>query len=498
LIRMNPLNQNTLLLPVGLIALLFNVIVGGVRLRQGHPRAGIFNVGLALAACGVIAVGMVGISFPPSSVSVAAPAAAVTGAPGVAAANGAAQPGAPGNVPVRDSGSGLPGGPGALPSEAEMTAMAEGTLPSPLMTVAASGKAPAPMMTAAAGKPVSNGASSANTEVPGLPGFPIGRLASLFTAVGAIVIILAGTGLFRNERHRQDFDPSASHGLLNAGAGFFVLVAALVIPMIPAQSTAAPGGVAAGLTPTNGPAPTRIVIRTSTPTLTAIPSLTPTAPPTLTPTTSETPIVLYTAVVYTNSGVSTVTACTVTAQTTLNLRGDPSVQQPAIGRVFAGSLLPVTGQSADKKWWRVVNDDEGSTVEGWVSAQFVTADSSCADGSVPIVNTVAAATSRPTMTPGQPATGTPVPAVQGTSVACTIMTNTAASLRSGPSKGYLVIGQIPERTVLTATAKSPDGQWWRVTYTASDGAKDGWVGAGVVIAASSCAAVMPVTLTATP
>jgi uncharacterized protein YgiM (DUF1202 family) len=452
----------------------------------------------------VIAFGVVNI------VSATQSAATLAGTPGVAAANGAAQPGAPDNVPVRDNGSGLPGVSGALPSAAEMTAMAEGTLPSPLMTVAASGKAPAPMMTAAAGKPASTGALGADTAVPGLPGFSISRLALLFTAAGAVVIMLAGIVLFRNERHHPDFDPSASHGLLNAGAGFFALVAAVVIPMIPAQSTDAARGVAAGLAPTSSPAPARIVIRTSTPTLTPIPSLTPTAPPTLTPTTSETPIVLYTAIVYTNSAASAATACTVTAQTSLNLRGDPSVEQRAIGRVFAGSLLPVTGQSPDKKWWRVVNDDEGSPVEGWVSAAFVTADSSCGDGSVPIINAGAAATSRPTMavtmtvtmtmtmTPGQPATGTPTPAAQGTPVACTIMTTTAASLRSGPSRSAVVIGQIPERTVLTATARSPDGQWWHVTYTTSDGTKDGWVGAGVVLTASSCDGVLPVTLTPTP
>jgi uncharacterized protein YgiM (DUF1202 family) len=501
---MNPSNQITLLLPVGLIALLLNVIIDAVRLRQGHPRAGIRSVGLALVACSLITVAIVNLTFsttPPAASAAADPSAALTAAPGTAAANGM-QAGVAGNVPVRGNGAGLPG---ALPSAAEMTAMAEGTLPPPLMTAAASGKAPAPMMTAAAGsqaasKQVASGASDADTGVPGLPGVSISRLAAPFTIAGALIVLLAGIVLFRNERHHPDFDPSASRGLLNAGAGFFVLVAAVVIPMIPNQSTAAAAGVAAGLTPTNGPAPTRSAIQTSTPTLTAMPSLTPTAPPTLTPTTTETPIVLYTAAAYGYGGVITTTNCTVTAQTSLNLRGDPSVEQLAIGRVFAGSLLPVTGQSPDKKWWRVVNDAEGSPVEGWVSAAYVTADSACADGSVPIISPAAAEIpEKPiTATPVQPVKGTPAPAAAGTSGTCTLTTTTAASFRSGPSKSYLVIGQIPEGTALTATGRSPDRQWWRVTYTTPAGAQDGWVGAGIVIAPSACAAVLPVTLTPAP
>jgi uncharacterized protein YraI len=87
----------------------------------------------------------------------------------------------------------------------------------------------------------------------------------------------------------------------------------------------------------------------------------------------------------------------VIAQTTLNLRGDPSTTQLGIGRVFAGSLLPVTGQSADRKWWRVLNSSEGSPVEGWVSAAYVKADAACADGSVPVISP-ASATSMPSPT----------------------------------------------------------------------------------------------------
>src|SRR5207302_3173836 len=99
---------------------------------------------------------------------------------------------------------------------------------------------------------------------------------------------------------------------------------------------------------------------------------TPTDLTTFTPAPSERPTPLFTAVAYAAStGVSTATACSVSAQTSIALRGDPSTAQMGIGKVFAGSLLPVTGQSPDKKWWRVISNDGGTPVEGWVSAEFV-------------------------------------------------------------------------------------------------------------------------------
>jgi uncharacterized protein YgiM (DUF1202 family) len=104
--------------------------------------------------------------------------------------------------------------------------------------------------------------------------------------------------------------------------------------------------------------------------------------PTLTPVPSISPTPLFTQVAYAYSDVTTPSACTITAQTTLNLRGDPSVQNMAIGRVFAGSLLQVTGRTADKKWWRVINDDGTHKVEGWVSGDYVKVSSACDSASV--------------------------------------------------------------------------------------------------------------------
>ncbi len=316
---MNSVSENLVLLLAGLIGLLVSLVIGVIRFRRGNRRAGVFDVGLALTACAIIAAGMVRLSF------------------------------APRPDPVTASGGG--------------------------------------------------------TDLFGIPDFPANRLASLFAAAGSVIIILAGLILFQNERRRQDFDPSVSPGLLNTGVGIFTLVAALVIPLIPLPASGTARTLAQGLTPTSGSAMARVTRPSPTPTTTRRPSPTPTAPPTLTPTVSETPIVLSTPIVYTAvSSVSAATNCTVIAQTTLNLRGDPSTTRMGIGRVFAGSLLPVTGQSADKKWWRVLNSSEGSPVEGWVSAAYVKADAACTDGSVPVISPASAT---PTITPMPSATGTP-------------------------------------------------------------------------------------------
>ncbi len=129
-----------------------------------------------------------------------------------------------------------------------------------------------------------------------------------------------------------------------------------------------------------------VVLETTMPTNTSTPTVTPTHLPTLTPAPSETEIVLVTPITYTAADTAATTDCSVIAKTMLNLRGDPSVNQQAIGRIFAGSLLPVTGRSADKQWWRVTSNIGNMTVEGWVNVQYVTADKACDDSKVPIID----------------------------------------------------------------------------------------------------------------
>jgi uncharacterized protein YgiM (DUF1202 family) len=495
----NLLSSTTnVLLFLGLAVLLLNVIFSAVRLSRGHVRIGIVNVVLVLGACVLIAIGLVRMTFP---------ALAGTAVPTVSAATGAAAS-TPGNAPV----SGDAASSGALSAPQQMAVAsgpvpAAGTMPAMISGPNDSGS-PAEQGNGQAGQSgQSIQVGSTATGISSSTGtIPSSRLAAV-TAIGGGVILLAGLLLYFGERRRQEFEPSSSAGLLYTGAGVFVLLAALVVPGLPGQFGAASAGGTgvASIATSSGPAPTRAALRSSTPTVTPVPSSTPTVLPTLTPVSSDSPTPLFTAVAYAAStDVSTTTACSVTAQTALNLRGDPSTQQQAIGKVFAGSLLPVTGQSANKKWWRVISNDGGAAVEGWVSADFVSPMSGCAADPVPVVGPTLtpSRTPRPSTTPRPSATSVvTASAAQDKSVAsetvtsCTVMTTTAVSLRLDPSRQRSPIAQIPENTALTATSRSSDDNWWHVTYSVQGTTQEGWVGAGAVIAASACSALPSVTAT---
>src|SRR5262249_48280607 len=182
----------------------------------------------------------------------------------------------------------------------------------------------------------------------------------------------------RQVRNRNSRIGLLTFGLLLLAVG---IIAVGLMPFISAEFSGSPiralaRSSSADMAETANPTETP----TGTPQLTLVPYSSPTALPSLTPTESETPIVLYTPIIYVSTyAVGTPTRCTVIAKTMLNLRGDPSERIAAIGTVFAGSLLSVTGRTADKRWWRVINTDGNVSVEGWVRADYVSADAACTD-----------------------------------------------------------------------------------------------------------------------
>jgi uncharacterized protein YraI len=244
-------------------------------------------------------------------------------------------------------------------------------------------------------------------------GNPIDRLLILVALGGAIVTLLAGIVLFLIERRRAEFNPSSSPGLLYVGVGIFVLVTALLVPALPGQfSLASARSQAQATVPTDGPLPTRVAMQSSTPTVTLTPSSTPTVVPSLTPAPEQSPTTMFTAIAYQHSNVNTPsTTCNVTTPQQTNLRADPSVRQQAIGKVFAGSLLQVTGRTEDSKWWRVLYTSGSITIEGWVSAEFVKPVTGCADGTVPVIVPTLTPSRTPTLTRTVPPTRTPRPSV---------------------------------------------------------------------------------------
>lgn len=390
------LNSTTaVLLLFGLAVLFVNVIVSAVRLSRGHVRTGIINVALVLMACAVITVGLVRIAFPTTAGATAT--GAIAAAPVSASGNASSNTQSASQVAMASDRNVSAG---AIPSAPNAAPQGQGGFPAPSGDQAAppsgqagqSGRqtpqAAQNVQSAPSGAPTANVSTSAAT-------IPSSRLAAV-GVIGGALILLAGLILYFGERRKQEFLPSASAGLLYVGAGIFVLVAALALPGLGQTSTASAAGInVASLSTNSGPVPTRAAAQNTSPMATPTAVAMATEVPTLTPIPSATPTALFTAIAYAGSTeVSTTTTCSVTPKTALNLRGDPSTRQMAIGKVFAGSLLPVTGQSADKKWWRVISSDGGTAVEGWVSADYVTTLSGCANASIPTIDPTPTATPR--------------------------------------------------------------------------------------------------------
>ena len=63
----------------------------------------------------------------------------------------------------------------------------------------------------------------------------------------------------------------------------------------------------------------------------------------------------------------------------LNIRSGPNSAFAALGAVYAGTQLPIIGQSADRGWWKVQSDYG----EGWVSKRYVVTTGSTSG--VPVV-----------------------------------------------------------------------------------------------------------------
>ncbi|MEP7284976.1 MAG: SH3 domain-containing protein [Chloroflexota bacterium] len=258
------------------------------------------------------------------------------------------------------------------------------------------------------------------------------------------------------------------------------LILAAVIAMLGTQNISTS---ASALSQANNPLPARQGQDDTTPTGTLSPSATPThfstatPQPSLTPTMSETPIILYTPIIYVSTyAMTTPTKCSVIAKTQAYLRGDPSEKMSSIGVIFAGSLLNVTGRVADTMWWQVISTtaDGVTSIEGWVRADYVTADAACTSEAVPVIGP----TETPTRALFTGSTGTST----ATFAPCTVMTTIAASLRPDPSLQHIPLTQVPQGTTLTATEKSANGSWWHVTF----GGQDGWIGAGAVLASAGC------------
>jgi len=554
----------------GVVLLLINIIYGLICTWRGNLKAGWFTVALGLVACVLVAVGSTQSAFaiataptggaarggfgagrPTATAVQDDPALDSTTATPVQATDTASNdsqqamttPSAPADVQVSSSNSadasggtptassagstqapGTPGRrargtPGGTPSQGNGGAVVGGGQPSGGASGQGNGQGTRGQGqgnggTGGGGQPSggTSGQGSGGTRGQangGAAGGTAPTTAQLdqsglqLAGLGGGLCILLALALYFIERGRSGFQASSSRGLLNAGAGLFVVVAVAVIPILPGELGGSTQAAAAG------PRTVNVARRAS-----ATPSSTPTATdtatpmPSLTPMQTDTPLPMPTKIQYSSTYTADLqkSVCTATANALVNLRGDASAQQPAIGRVFAGSLLNVTGSSADKKWWQVINNDNDISVEGWVSADYVSLNSTCTNQTIPVVagkaSSTATATPSPTPSTARSSTATGSDTTSGsakasaatnavTAAPCTLLTTSSVNVRPDPSLARPPVGGIPDRTALTAIDRSTDGQWWHVVY----GSVDGWINGGTVIASSSCTVAPAATAT---
>lgn len=418
-------NSTVLLLIAGVALILLNIVYGVFRAARGSVKAGWFTILLALAACILIGVGSVQVALASSGARgsrsfsgrfAGTPTAIGTEqstavAPDTASTASAADSGATPTFVRRSGGNGTPGAggfrrptatsdavassdPAVVATMAATAPAADATTITPTRTRRSGGTPPvgAPDSgTGSGGSPVGPAAGTGNTQ-------PDANILSPVAAAGGFSIILAIV-LFLIERRRPNFSAAGSRGLLNLGAGLFIVVAALVIPMIPGQiAGTSQVAAAAAFRSTFAAVPTKVVA-TATPSATLAPSATPSALPTLTLTATDAPRVQPTSISYamaqtTTTGVASTVApdlskvatngaiqCSVNASHNVNLRPAPSTDKPLLLTIPAGVDLPVSAQSKDKAWWKVSYNDGTTTTVGWVSAQYVTANGKC--GAVP-------------------------------------------------------------------------------------------------------------------
>ncbi len=226
---------------------------------------------------------------------------------------------------------------------------------------------------------------------------PANLVGNMLAGIGGVLIFFGGIYLYYYERRRPGFVASASRGLLNAGAGVFIVSAAVIVPTLPA-SISGSANAARQQVVVNTAIVTRNVA-TATPSPAPASTLAPTDLPTLTPTPTEGTLVLATPIHYAYAEPTASSDCQVTSTSQLNLRGDPSTSNMAIGRIPPGSIMVVTGQSADGKWLQVTYNDGVNELDGWVSAQFTSTLTGCT-GTPPVI-----------------ATGTSIPAPTATATA---------------------------------------------------------------------------------
>ena len=194
--------------------------------------------------------------------------------------------------------------------------------------------------------------------------------------------------------------------------------------------------------------PTVSVLPDDTSTISPTDSPTSASEPTSTQISTEIPPTTLPSSPPTNTSAPGVSLITVDAL--LNVRAGPSTDYSTVGRLLAGSTVPIIGRSADNSWWQVQFKD-GADGRGWIAAEFGEVTNTEA---IPVVGV-----------------STPVSSEIGL-----LTTDVVLNVRSGPDTTYDALGLLAVDSTVKIIGKNTDSTWWQIEFEeAPEGM--GWVSA---------------------
>jgi hypothetical protein len=219
------------------------------------------------------------------------------------------------------------------------------------------------------------------------------RLTLVNTAVIGlgILVIVAGIITLFIERSKPGRPLNQRRGLLELGVGLLLIASTFVVPV--ASRPLAPSAVGARAS-TNPTATSDIVnvaqmtpisqialVPTRTPDAAVLQlSATPTRLPSLTPTRTNTPFVLASPTPGAENGTASVESaetslCSAVVSKNLNLRSGPETNYQVLLTIPFSTTINVSARNEASSWWFV----RYQTQTGWVSGDYLTLGTGCAD-----------------------------------------------------------------------------------------------------------------------
>jgi uncharacterized protein YraI len=128
----------------------------------------------------------------------------------------------------------------------------------------------------------------------------------------------------------------------------------------------------------------------------------------------------------------------------------PTLGQEVIGALYWGDVVPVTGRTGNRQWYRINYYGQ----EGWVGAEVVTV----------MGNPEGLPLGAPAVAPFDLGDGPRAGPSDQVGPAVIRLPESGIRLRGGPSEAYFMIDNVPRYEVVTVTGRSPNAAWLQVNY----------------------------------